>query len=92
VTVGLVVHGSNHFVVRGPTPTCAQARELVRHWSLIRIGENVPAWLEGWRISTKEFREDLEWAVLVPGDGEITPAVEQLLRELEERGVQLDRA
>jgi hypothetical protein len=87
--VGVLVHGSNHFIVRGPAPTLAQARELARHWSLIRIGEATPLSLEGWRISAKEYREDLEWAVLVPGDGKNTPAVVQLLRELQDRGVQL---
>ena len=34
--------------------------------------------LEAWRISTREFREDLEWAVVAPGDGE-SPPVAQLL-------------
>jgi hypothetical protein len=35
----------------------------------------------------KEFREDLEWAVNVPGDSEISPAVAQLLDELAARGI-----
>jgi hypothetical protein len=85
--VGILVHGVNHFIVRGPLPDRGQAMELARHWSLIQIGQSTPLSLAPWRISTKEFREDLEWAVLVPGDGEITTAVQQLLRELAERGV-----
>jgi hypothetical protein len=43
--------------------------------------------LERWRISTREFRENLEWAVIVPGDGETSPAVAQLLNELRARGI-----
>jgi len=42
--------------------------------------------LWNWRISTKEFREDLEWAVNVPGDSEISPAIALLLDELLVRG------
>lgn len=86
--IGVLVHGSNHFIVRGPAPNRAQALALARHWSLIHIGQTTPPSLEPWRISTKEFREDLEWAALVSGEGEITPAVAQLLQELEARGVQ----
>jgi len=85
--VGILVHGGNHFIVRGPPPSRANALSLARHWSLIQIGASVPPDLEGWRISTREFREDLEWAVLVPGDGNITPAVAQLLAQLAARGV-----
>src|SRR5690242_6333192 len=59
-TVGILVHGDNHFIVRGPAPDWETALALVRHWSLIRIGANTPAALRSWRISTKEFREDLE--------------------------------
>src|SRR6478672_6439599 len=80
--VGILVHGGNHFIVRGPPPGRAIALSLARHWSVIQIGAGTPPHLEGWRISTREFREDLEWAVLVPGDGDITPAVAQLLAEL----------
>ena len=85
--VGILVHGGNHFIVRGPPPGRAIALSLARHWSVIQIGAGTPPHLEGWRISTREFREDLEWAVLVPGDGDITPAVAQLLAELAARGV-----
>lgn len=85
--VGILVHGDNHFIVRGPEPDCKTARELVRHWSIIRIGAVTPKHLLSWRISTKEFREDLSWAILVPGDGPHSPAVAQLLLELHARGV-----
>jgi hypothetical protein len=43
--------------------------------------------LQSWKISTREYRENLEWAVVVPGDGEVTPGVAQLLEELSARGI-----
>ncbi len=60
---------------------------LVRHWSLIQIGGTTPALLDPWRISSREFRENLASAVVVPGDGEISPAVAELLSELTARGI-----
>src|ERR1700683_4322788 len=93
--VGILVHGDNHFIVRGPLPDRETALELVRHWSLIQIGAETPEHLARWSISTREFRENLEWAVVVPrvmpGDGGISPAVEKLLGELEARGIQILR-
>lgn len=85
--VGILVHGNNHFIVRGPPPDRATALALVRNWSLIQIGRKTPDSLEAWSISTREFRENLEWAVVLPGDGEVTSAVNQLLDELSARGV-----
>jgi hypothetical protein len=85
--LGILVHGDNHFIVRGPLPDRDTARALIRHWSIIQIGATTPPSLERWRISTKEFREDLEWAVNVPGDTEISPAVALLLDELSARGI-----
>jgi hypothetical protein len=85
--VGLLVHGDDHFIVRGPLPDRDAARALIRPWSIIQIGATTPRSLEEWRISTKEFRDDLEWAVIVPGDREISPAVAQLLDELSARGI-----
>ena len=85
--VGILVHGGNHFIVRGPEPSRPDALRLAHYWSIIQIGGDTPPGLEGWRISTREFREDLEWAVVVAGDGEMTPAVTQLLAELAARGI-----
>ncbi len=85
--VGILVHGDNHFIVRGPLPTRDVALALVRHWSLIQIGATTPHALNQWRISSRELRENLEWAVIVPGDNEISPAVKQLLEELSSRGI-----
>jgi hypothetical protein len=87
VGVGILVHGDNHFIVRGPLPDRETALALVRHWSVIRIGAAPPPSLDRWRISTREFRENLEWAVVVPGDGQTSPAVRKLLEELSARGV-----
>jgi len=86
--LGILVHGDNHFIVRGPQPDPETALELVRHWSIIRIGTAAPSHLSAWRISTKEFREDLEWAIVVPA-GEPSTAVAILLEELEQRGIRI---
>jgi hypothetical protein len=86
-TVGILVHGNNHFIVRGPAPPRETALALIRHWSVIQIGAATPPALERWRISSREFREDLTWAVVVPGEDEISPAVALLLDELSARGV-----
>lgn len=85
--IGILVCGDNHFIVRGPLPDRETALALARHWSIIRIGQATPASLQSWTIVTRAFREDLSWAAIVPGDGEVTPAVAQLLKELSARGI-----
>ena len=85
--VGILVHGDNHFIVRGPLPDRSTALALVRHWSVIEIGATTPPSLNGWQIVTREFRENLKWAVVVPGDVGISQSVRQLLDELSARGV-----
>ena len=85
--VGILVHGDNHFIARGPLPDRLLALALVRHWSFIQIGAVTPPPLDRWRITSREFRENLTWAVIVPGDGEISLAVTRLLEELSARGV-----
>ena len=85
--IGILVSGDNHFIVRGPLPDQAAALALARQWTIIQIGQTTPPALQRWSIVTRAFREDLEWAVVVPGDGEITPAVAQLLLELSARGI-----
>jgi hypothetical protein len=87
--VGILVLGDNHFIVRGPLPDRATALSLARHWSIIQIGQGTPFSLRPWSISTKEFRENLEWAVVVPGEGEISSGVAQLLGELSARGIRI---
>jgi hypothetical protein len=86
-TVGILVHGDNHFIVRGPLPDREVALELCRYWSVIQIGATTPPVLARWQIVSKEFRENLEWAVVVAGDGAISDAVTKLLDELSARGV-----
>jgi hypothetical protein len=85
--VGILVHGDNHFIVGGPLPDRQVALALIRHWSLIQIGATMPSPLDQWQIISREFRENLEWAVVVPGDREISPAVMRLLDELSARGI-----
>lgn len=85
--IGVLVCGDNHFIVSGPLPDRATALALARHWSIIQIGQETPISLQSWSIVTRAFREDLAWAVVVPGDGEVTPAVAQLLNELSARGI-----
>jgi hypothetical protein len=84
---GILVHGDNHFIVAGPLPDPKTALALVRRWSVIQIGQTTPAALEPWSIRTREFRENLQWAVIVPGEGATSPAVAQLLGELAARGI-----
>jgi hypothetical protein len=85
--VGILVHGDNHFIVRGPQPGRADAFALARHWYLIQIGSVTPPELSRWSISTKEFREDLQWAFVIPSGTEHSPAVAKLLEELQSRGI-----
>jgi hypothetical protein len=85
--VGILVHGDNHFIVRGPLPDREVALALIRHWSLIQIGATTPPLLDRWIIVSREFRENLSWAVVVASDREISPAVMRLLGELSERRI-----
>jgi hypothetical protein len=87
VAVGILVHGDNHFIVRGPLPDRASAQALVRRWSLIQIGAATPSLLDQWQIVSRAFRENLKWAVIMPGGGEVSPAVTALLDEIRARGI-----
>ena len=85
--VGILVHGNNHFILSGPLPDEEAALALARHWSIIQIGEQKSPSRAQWKIRSKEFRENLEWAVVVPGDRETSAGVSQLLAELIARGI-----
>jgi hypothetical protein len=85
--VGILIHGNNHYILSGPAPSEAEALELARHWGVVQIGEQKSASIKQWEIREREFRENLEWAVVVPGEQEVSPAASELLRELAERGV-----
>jgi hypothetical protein len=87
--LGILVHGDNHFIVRGPLPSSETSLALARHWSIIRIGAVTPPALAAWSISSREFRENLKWAVIVPGEGDVSPAVAILLDELSARGIEI---
>ena len=82
-----MVDGDNHFIVQGPTPDTDIALALARHWRLIEIGSRTPLALQAWMIVTRAYRENLQWAVIVPSPTAISRAVAQLLDELEARGV-----
>ena len=88
--LGILIHGNNHFIVRGPHPDRDTAHALARHWSVIQIGQQTPPELAPWCISTSEFRENLQWAVIVPADTEISVAVRQLLEEMQLRGIKVE--
>jgi hypothetical protein len=75
--------------VRGPLPDRRTALALARHWTVIRIGAATPPGLQHWSISTREFREHLEWAVVVPDSAPPSAAVAELLRELAARNVRI---
>jgi hypothetical protein len=85
--VGILVHGNTHFIVRGPLPDPSAAMALARHWSVIQIGATTPRELRQWHIVSREFRENLQWAVVIPGDDEPSSAVTTLLGELSARGI-----
>ena len=89
--VGILVHGNNHYILSGPLPNEAEALAIARNWSLVQIGEVKSQRFERWEIRNKEFRENLDWAVIVPGDGETSPGVAELLDELAARGVEIRR-
>ena len=87
--VGILVHGNNHFILSGPRPSHAEALALARNWSVVQIGESKSQKYGQWEIRDKEFRENLGWAVIVPGDRETSSGVAELLAELAARGVEI---
>ena len=89
--LGILIHGNNHFVLRGPRPDEPTALRLARHWSVIQIGHPASLKFEHWENRNKEFRENLTWAVVIPGDRAISPAAAELLSELSSRNVPIDR-
>ena len=77
--VGILVHGNNHYILSGPRPTAEEAAALARNWLVVQIGEAKSQKFEKWEIRNKEFRENLEWAVMMPGDRDTWPRVLELL-------------
>lgn len=91
--LGILVYGDNHLILRGPQPSIEEARMLARRTGMSMVSaignnEGLP---EPWRISTREFRENLKWAVVLEAGTNVTAGVQQLLDELLERGVEIER-
>jgi hypothetical protein len=89
--LGLIVFGEDHFLIRGPQPDPATARELVRRWIFPGLDDLLgkTALLPDWRITTREFREDISWAIQMERQQPASPAVQQLLNEIAGRGVEI---
>ena len=89
--LGLLVYGDNHLVLRGPRPAQAQAWAMAAHFGLslaqIRPQLDRSGEFREWRISVREFREELAWAVVLPASTALSPAVRQLLDELAARDI-----
>jgi hypothetical protein len=56
---------------------------LARHWSIVQIGEVKSQKFEHREIRNKEFRENLAWAVTVPGDRKILQQFWRCLQNLQ---------
>lgn len=89
--LGILVYGDNHLILRGPRPSVEEARLLARRAGMSLVAEigSTVGLPEPWRISTREFRENLEWAVVLEAESELSPAVRQLLNEMMARGVEV---
>ena len=94
MSLGLLVYGDNHLVLRGPRPAQSEVREIVAHFGLSLAQIRPPLDRSGefreWRVSLREFREELAWAVVLPADSTVSPAVRQLLDELAAREIGID--
>ena len=94
MSLGLLVCGDNHLVLRGPRPAQAEAHAIVAHFGLslaqIRPPPDRSGEFREWRISLREFREELAWAVVLPAGTALSPAVRQLLDELAAREIGID--
>ena len=88
---GILVHGSNHFIVNGPLPSARRARALVRQWEIPELGAPPPD-TDVWSICTKALRENLRWAVVLRSDSTVTAAVAALLEESRSRGIAVHEA
>jgi hypothetical protein len=91
--LGLIVHGEDHFLIRGPKPDAAMAKYLVRRWifpsieDLLGTSPPIPA---DWQITTSEFRENIEWTIVLSCAQSPSPAVAQLVAEVAARGVAVE--
>ena len=94
MSLGLLVYGDNHLVLRGPRPAQAEAWAMAAHFGLslaqIRPQLDRSGEFREWRVSLREFREELAWAVVLPAGNALSQAVRQLLDELAARGILID--
>jgi hypothetical protein len=89
--VGILVHGDNHLILAGPLPAPACARRLAQSLGLSLVLLGAPREQGRWAIRTREYRENLSWAVQLEGGGAPSPAVAVLLDELAGRGIKIYR-
>jgi hypothetical protein len=87
--VGILVYGNNHFILSGPEPDDVAALALTQQFSIVQIGAPPASTFGAWQIRNKEFRENLEWAVVVRDRRETSAPVAQLLAELTARGIRV---
>jgi hypothetical protein len=91
MTVGILVHGDNHLILAGPLPAPACARRLARSFGLSVVALGAVRSSGPWEIRTKEYRENLAWAVQLESGGAPSSAVAALLNELAARGITIYR-
>lgn len=91
MSVGILVHGDNHLILSGPLPAPACARQLARHLGLSLVAPGSARPPGPWAIRTKEFRENLTWAVHLQSGQQPSPAVATLLAGLAARGITIYR-
>ena len=95
MSLGILVYGDNHLILRGPRPTGLEAQALAARFglSLAQISPRIDqaGHYRLWRISVREFRENLQWAVRLLASTQPSETVSQLLAELAARGVAIDR-
>lgn len=91
MAVGILVHGDNHLILAGPLPSPACARRLAQSFGLTLVTLGALRHHGPWEIRTKEFRENLAWAVQLDGGGTPSAAVAALLNELAGRGITIYR-
>jgi len=93
MALGILVHGGNHLILRGPRPSLECARRLADAFALglVQLGEPPRAEFAQWQIRTREWREHLTWAVHLHAAEAPSPAVRVLLDELGARGVAVHR-
>ena len=89
MSLGILVHGGNHLILSGPLPAPECARRLAAEFamSLVSLGCGPRCEFAAWQIRTREFRENLQWAVRLNPAEPASPAVSTLLEELAARGV-----